>query len=1441
MSGTTITSLFPEMGQGILDTFGNEGVVNYAPSYFAVPSSLASEPQSAWTIEQWNQPVTINPNDYVQNDQNASDDLYGDALYFWSEPNTSTNFAIYQNMESLGGGYVYSLTDGSSNDEVDFFMASPAPVNYQNDTLNHPVTLSLSAKITEDSIKYANPAFFNPSYVFATVDLGFTVTFDGAGGIAYGAYSGFIQIDPFVTNSTSPVSYTSGELSPTNNQFTDSKRFASDPGLPLLPSDSDALPDTLTYNVNNYVYYALQAAFAGYSAADQAILLNLANWSIGSFYVGLATNDITVDNSGTESLAASVSANLQVSNLSISTDLNSIYNPSSPVAATPIGDENPQISFYDETVGDGGLADGSTYSGIPGIQDKYIYNGTDEVSLTAPEGQNWEFGGGTAPTTLTAISGNNILVASAGGSTMIGGSGDDTFEIPNITLGGTSAVDTIENFHPGDSIVLSGANSPGMDYSFQLNIGVSGSTTLTVVAENPTVPGLTETVVIPGLSIDDVSGLSVAGSPGGGGSLTLSSSATPSDMLPEFLTIKVDKSSAWSPSNMTITSFTNDGTVVLDPTSVTVDGALQGSGLVEIESLSQLELLGSVAASEEIAFTSNSGTLVIADPLQFDGTINLGSQGNVIDLSTTPFVSGAYATVESTAKLDVVDGNNIISLNVDLGGSFSGETFYLSSDGVNGTDIAEPVVPCFRRDTCITTPTGEVLVQKLMIGDLVLNVAGESKPIRWIGRRKYIKPFPKNPDVMPVLIRADALQERVPIRDLYISPLHALYVDGFLIPAGALVNGVSIQHLTNIEEIEYFHIEMAEHDIILAEKAAAETFIDQNSRQMFDNAEEYWRLYPGTPKLEYAFRAPRLEFGDMVEQVRRKLSLRAGIFPTDQDGSEILGYLEYADRQTVSGWAYNAAQPFVPVIVEMLNRDAILARTVANIPRADVKKAGIGHGRCGFTITLPGPLPALKRHEISVRPVGCTASLQGSGVVIDPGISHDLLRAGGLDVLVEGAARGAASIAEVERLAEALISTGQRLKFQNIGNLKRRSAIVEVNKSRQTPSVLMLNSGWPTVTLDAGSNAIMSHVLAFIELGYRVVFCSTSGSPADAVSYEGMMALEALGVECHGQDDISAERLIRSLAPSTIKLIYLHRMDMAVAYMGLVKQHIPNARIIYAIADVHHLRLERHAAVADRPDLAVKAKMVKSIELFSMRMSDCILTHSVSELEYLSRLMPGLNVHVVTWAITALSRVPAPSASMDVAFIGGADHPPNQDAFDQLAGWIMPHVWRQIPAARCLIVGAGWPGEGSKNFDQRIVRLGHQPDLREVLRNVRLTIAPLRFGSGIHGKVVESFASGTPCVMSQVAAEGLSLEASLQSVVGDGELLVENVLRVFKADRLHRTLSKSGLNFVKDRFSRSEVTTAMARAIGDVSHTQDVSRTKRLCQSRSSNRVRLVT
>ena len=357
-----------------------------------------------------------------------------------------------------------------------------------------------------------------------------------------------------------------------------------------------------------------------------------------------------------------------------------------------------------------------------------------------------------------------------------------------------------------------------------------------------------------------------------------------------------------------------------------------------------------------------------------------------LDLTDLTFNAGDTATVNGSNQLVITDAGGNITIQLD--GAVTGDLFKLVSDGHGGTFAEEnDYAACYLRGTLILTAKGEVVVEDLRIGDLVITAGGEALPLKWIGRRSYRDWLAGgNQDVQPVLFKAGSLADHVPRRDLYVSPEHAMFLNGALIPARHLVNGVSILNVEDMAEVEYFHLEFDRHAVILAEGAQAESFVDDDSRMLFHNADEYRRLYPDEPPRRAAvFCAPRLERGHALDTIRRTLAARAGRLSPGGSAaaSPEWGYLDFATRSRLEGWAF-AGEGREPVALAVVVNGAVVGRTVAGRYRADLAAAGIGDGRCGFRFDLPRGLSPTVSHCVEVRRESDWTLLRGAPVLLEP-------------------------------------------------------------------------------------------------------------------------------------------------------------------------------------------------------------------------------------------------------------------------------------------------------------------------------------------------------------------------------------------------------------------------------------------------------------------------
>jgi Hint domain len=217
--------------------------------------------------------------------------------------------------------------------------------------------------------------------------------------------------------------------------------------------------------------------------------------------------------------------------------------------------------------------------------------------------------------------------------------------------------------------------------------------------------------------------------------------------------------------------------------------------------------------------------------------------------------------------------------------SKNGTVHFFSTTQLPGTNPetlvlnnAQSYAICFMAGTHVATPEGSVCVEDLAAGDLVLTAEGLVAPIKWVGRQTMSTTFGNLNRILPIRIKAGALDQDLPTRDLLVSACHAILIDGVLVQAGALVNGSTIIRETDVPtSFVYYHVELEDHSLILGEGVPAETFIDNVDRLAFDNWDEHVQLYPeGRSIKELPY--PRAASSRQVPAATiRKLAARAGL------------------------------------------------------------------------------------------------------------------------------------------------------------------------------------------------------------------------------------------------------------------------------------------------------------------------------------------------------------------------------------------------------------------------------------------------------------------------------------------------------------------------------------------------------------------------------------
>lgn len=342
---------------------------------------------------------------------------------------------------------------------------------------------------------------------------------------------------------------------------------------------------------------------------------------------------------------------------------------------------------------------------------------------------------------------------------------------------------------------------------------------------------------------------------------------------------------------------------VLGGGTLTVNGTLPGSvpaGILQINAGGTLELSGAVLNAPTNTFTDNltptgtytvtnsvidvnfvdsAGVLLLDDIAGFDGTITAYQAGDRF------VIAGGTLT-----GLGVNNGN---TLTVQDSGSKAGAggvdkiTFAsgINSDGFAIVNNNTVQVACLAEGTRVETKCGPVAVEALAVGDEVRTLLGGPGRIEWLGRRAIDCTRHPNPEaVWPVRIARGAFGDNAPTQDLCVSPEHAIFVDGVLVPARLLVNGTTIRQV-KVRRVAYYHIELPHHDVLLAEGLPVESYLDTGGRSNFENSGMPIALHPdfSARMWEAMGCAPLVVTGPILAAVRAWLLRRAAKLAVETD------------------------------------------------------------------------------------------------------------------------------------------------------------------------------------------------------------------------------------------------------------------------------------------------------------------------------------------------------------------------------------------------------------------------------------------------------------------------------------------------------------------------------------------------------------------------------
>lgn len=400
----------------------------------------------------------------------------------------------------------------------------------------------------------------------------------------------------------------------------------------------------------------------------------------------------------------------------------------------------------------------------------------------------------------------------------------------------------------------------------------------------------------------------------------------------------------------------------------------------------------------------------------------------------------------------------------------------------------------------------------------------------------------------------------------------------------------------------------------------------------------------------------------------------------------------------------------------------------------------------------------------------------------------------------------------LERWREALA----RDNFANGENVFRAR-----DRARGRPMVLMVDHYVPEPDRDAGSRTMWQFVQGFLRHGYMVKFWPDNlhRNPVYTPALQRIGVEVVYGKEYEGRFD----EWIRQYG-GEIDVVLLSRPHIATKYLDAVRRH-SRARVLYYGHDIHYLRMSEQLKL--QPDDVLLRSDRDAAQRQEQRLwKDVDVVYYPSEDEtrqvqaWLDQHAP--EVHAATIPAYAYPEPPQqPDANLagrkDIVFVAGFAHPPNADAAEWLVREVMPHVRAEHPGVRLGLVGSNPPDRvmALRSADVEVTGFVSDEELAARYAQARIVAAPLRFGGGVKGKVVEALWHGVPCVTTSAGVQGLATARDALGVADAAEAFAALVCRYLEDDALWRESSRRGQAFVREHYTEAAQWRAFAAELGE--------------------------
>ena len=370
-----------------------------------------------------------------------------------------------------------------------------------------------------------------------------------------------------------------------------------------------------------------------------------------------------------------------------------------------------------------------------------------------------------------------------------------------------------------------------------------------------------------------------------------------------------------------------------------------------------------------------------------------------------------------------------------------------------------------------------------------------------------------------------------------------------------------------------------------------------------------------------------------------------------------------------------------------------------------------------------------------------------------------------------------------------------------------------VHRNKQG-TILVVDARTPMPDRDSGSMDTYQYLRILKSFGYEVLFV-----PQNLVQIERYTAmLQTLGVQTlYAPYWLSMQQIFEAWGPR-FSHVLMYRAPVANEVYDLARSYAPQAKLIFDTVDLHFLRMEREAELEGSAAKRRAAQDMRTIELDLVQKADATIVLSRFELDLLRELTPTANL----FEIPIVREVPKRSnrsfeERQDILFVGGFEHQPNVDAVQWFVTEVMPKLQQQGFEGKLIVVGSKMPPHIKALERHGVEMRGYVEDLEALFAQVRLSVAPLRYGAGLKGKVISSLSYGVPVVATPAAVEGGGFVDGLNvSVAETADAMAAAIAQIYNNANLWTAQSKAGRNLFLEKFTVAAVATKLKALLGHV-------------------------